>query len=183
MIKARHHWFVYPFFRKYSRYLINRHFRKVYLDGSFEETDRPLLIIANHFSWWDGFFIDWLNYHRLDKRYHIALQEETFKKHGYFALTGAFSIRRNSKSVIESLTYCRDLLADPENLVVFFPQGRFESQYRRPFHFEPGIEWLLKRMESDFRLLFVANQVEYFDTPGPSLFIHYQAYDPAGRSL
>lgn len=183
MIKGRHHWFLYPFFVWYGRMQMKRHFKRIYLSGSVSEPGLPVLIIANHFSWWDGFFIASLNREKLYKKFHVMMLEDQLKKNWFFQHTGAFSVRKNSKSIIESLTYATELLQNPENLVTFFPQGQFESINQGKLHFEKGVEWLLKNLKNDVQVIFVANQVDYFESAKPSLFMHFETYNYKGKNL
>lgn len=183
MIKGRHHWFLYPFFVWYGRMRMKRHFKKIYMVGSVSATQLPILILANHFSWWDGFFIASLNREKLNKKFHVMMLENQLKKNWFFQHTGAFSVRKNSKSIIESLTYATELLQNPENLVTFFPQGQFESINQGKLHFEKGVEWLLKNLKNDVQVIFVANQVDYFESAKPSLFMHFETYNYNGKSL
>jgi len=183
MIKGRHHWFLYPFFVWYGWMRMKRHFKKIHLSGTISETGLPILVIANHFSWWDGFFIASLNRKKFHKKFHVMMLEDQLKKNWFFQHTGAFSVRKNSKSIIESLTYAAELLQNPDNLVTYFPQGQFESINQEKLHFEKGVEWLLKNLKNEVQVIFVANQMDYFESPKPTLFIHFENYDYKGKNL
>jgi len=183
MIKGRHHWFLYPFFVWYGWMRMKRHFKKIHLSGTISETGLPILVIANHFSWWDGFFIASLNRKKFHKKFHVMMLEDQLKKNWFFQHTGAFSVRKNSKSIIESLTYAAELLQNPDNLVTYFPQGQFESINQEKLHFEKGVEWLLKNLKNEVQVIFVANQMDYFESAKPTLFIHFKTYDYRGKNL
>lgn len=183
MIKGSHHWFLYPFFVWYARMRMKRHFKKIVISGNVSDSNLPVLIIANHFSWWDGFFIALLNVEKFHKKFHVMMLEEQLKKNWFFQHTGAFSVRKNSKSIIESLSYSAELLQNPENLVTYFPQGRFESVNQGELHFEKGVEWLLKNLKNEVLVIFVANQVDYFEWARPHLFMHFETYDFREKSL
>jgi len=75
------------------------------------------------------------------------MKEKQLKKYIFFSRTGAFSISSNPKKIMESMNYAIELLKHPENMVIFFPQGQFESVYQQPLHFKKGIAELLKRIE------------------------------------
>ncbi len=182
MIKAKHHWFLYPFFAWYGWMRIKRHFKKIHIEGDIPDLNLPLLVVANHFSWWDGFFILSLNRKRFHKKFHVMMLEEQLRKYWFFSHTGAFSVKKNSKSVIESLNYAVELLQNPENMLTYFPQGQFESMYQQPLPFENGLSWILKNLKNDLQVIFVVNQVEYFESPKPQLFIYFEKYDYAGKS-
>ena len=57
MIKATHHWFLFPFFFWYGILKMKLHFKKIKLSGDFNDKGLPVIIVANHFSWWDGFIV------------------------------------------------------------------------------------------------------------------------------
>jgi len=103
--------------------------------------------------------------------------EDQLKKNWFFRYTGAFSIRKSSKSIFESIQYSIELLQNPNNLLTFFPQGKFGSIYQQPLHFEKGLEWLLKNLKNEVQVIFVANQTEYFESAKPHLFMHFKTYD------
>lgn len=183
MIKGRHHWFLYPFFVWYGWMRMKRHFKKIHIAGKALENELSILLISNHFSWWDGFFIASLNKKKFHKKFHVMMLEDQLKKNWFFQYTGAFSVRKNSKSIIESLTYATELLQNPGNLITYFPQGQFESVNQEKLHFEKGVEWLLKNLKNEVQVIFVANQVDYFESAKPHLFMHFETYDYRGKNL
>jgi len=183
MIKARHHWFLYPFFVWYGWMRMKRHFKKIIISGNVPAENLPMLIVSNHFSWWDGFFIASLNKKKFHKKFHVMMLEDQLKKNWFFQHTGAFSVRKNSKGIIESLTYAAELLKNTDNLVTYFPQGQFESINQEKLHFEKGVEWLLKNLKNEVQVIFVANQTDYFDSAKPHLFMHFKPYGYRGKDL
>jgi 1-acyl-sn-glycerol-3-phosphate acyltransferase len=176
MIKAKHHWFLYPFFEWYMWNRMKLHFSKIRIDGNFEDRGLPLLVIPNHFSWWDGFIISSLNRKVFHRKYHVMMLEKQLKKYLFFSKTGAFSISTDPKGILESMSYAAKLLKKSENMVTFFPQGHFESVYQYPLHLKGGLKWLLKNLKNEIQVIFVANLAEYFEYPKPQLFIYYKEY-------
>lgn len=182
MIVAKHNWFLYPFFVWYGWVRMNVHFKKVHCIGNIENQNRPILLISNHFSWWDGFIIAAINKQKWKKRFHIMMLENQLRKNWFLNYAGVYSVKKNSKSIIESLTYSIGLLQNEHNLVSLFPQGEFKSAYQQPFHFENGLNWILKNINWPVQLVFMANQVEYFDSPKPHLFVHCKEYNSENKS-
>ena len=70
--------------------------------------------------------------------------EEQLKKNWFFQYTGGYSIKKSTRSVVESLNYTAELLENNKNLVLMFPQGKIQSMHRSEFVFEKGIERILK---------------------------------------
>jgi hypothetical protein len=176
MIKARHHRFLYPFFEWYGYFLMKMHFKSINITGNYIKDDLPVLVISNHFSWWDGFFISTLNRKIIHKKFHVMMTEEQLLKYWYLSYTGGYSIKKRSKSCFESLRYTISLLEKSENMVTIFPQGRFEPVYMQPLRFQKGIEWVLKHLNNEIRIIFAANLIEYSDSAKPELNIVFKEY-------
>ena len=176
MIEARHHFIIYPFFKLYTLYLLRKHFRHVSIRGEFIDKGLPVLIIANHFSWWDGFWINYLNIKLIKRKYHFMMLEEQLQKNRILNYTGGYSIRKNSRSIIQTLAYTSKLLTNSKNLVLMFPQGKIESIYADNFTFETGLLHILKRLQNNIHLLFVANMVDYVSYAKPAVDIYIAEY-------
>ncbi|WP_129594011.1 lysophospholipid acyltransferase family protein [Seramator thermalis] len=177
MLEAKHHFFFYPFFQHYSSWKIGRNFHEVKVIGAFEDQQLPILLLANHVSWWDGFWIMNLDVKLLKRKFHFMMLEEQLRKHWYFRLSGGYSVRKNSKSVIESLQYTADLLQDSQHMVLMFPQGKITSLYQYSVDFEKGLERVLQKCKNPIQIVFLVNLTEYFVNPKPTLFMHIQSYE------
>lgn len=71
--------------------------------------------------------------------------------------------------MIETLNYAGGLLADPQNLVVIFPQGKLYSNHIDELVFKKGLMNIIKKAENKFQYLFAALFVDYFANRKPSL--------------
>ncbi|MBN1789643.1 MAG: lysophospholipid acyltransferase family protein [Bacteroidales bacterium] len=177
MIKAKHNPIVHNFFKLYVPFIIRRNFHKVHLSGHYQEKNKPVLVIANHISWWDGFWTVYLILKVFHRKFHFMMLEDQLRKVSIFSLTGGFSIKKGSRSVIESLKYTVELLSDNRNLVLLFPQGKLTSLYDQSFHFEKGLEHIIKEVNGNVQIFFQANLIDYFSHKKPSLFIYLKEYD------
>jgi 1-acyl-sn-glycerol-3-phosphate acyltransferase len=177
IIKARHHWFIYPFFKFYATYKIWGHFNSVTISDGFTDKGLPLLLICNHVSWWDGFWVMYANLKVFHRKFHFMMLEEQLRKYKFFINTGGYSVKKGSRSVIESINYTIELLTDSKNLVMLFPQGKITSIYDQSFHFERGIERILKAVNGKVQIVFLANLVDYFSNEKPSLSIYLQEWN------
>jgi 1-acyl-sn-glycerol-3-phosphate acyltransferase len=148
----------------------------VSIDGRFFDNGNSILVIANHISWWDGFWIEFLNQKILYRKCHFMMLEEQLKKHWYFNYTGGYSIKKKSRSIVESINYSIDLLKQPENLVLMFPQGQIHSLYNNKVTFEKGIERIVHNIAPDTQILFVANLIDYLSDSNPNLFIYFKTF-------
>lgn len=181
MIKAKHHPVIYPLFKALTRYLLKRNFSSTHIEGVFVDAGKPVLVIANHVSWWDGFWLIHLNLKMLHRKFHFMMLEDQLKKHWYFRYTGGYSVKKRSRSIVESINYTTELLQNSQNMVFMFPQGEINSLYNNSMQFEKGIQRIVGQCPEDVQVLFVANLVDYFSNPKPTLFMYIKSY--SGKSL
>lgn len=175
ILKAQHNLFFYNFFKFYSKFKIERVFKKVHLESNFSpDLSKSLLVISNHFSWWDGFLLLYLNEKIFKKKFHFMMLEEELSKRIFLNKSGGFSVKKGNRSVVETLNYTVELLKDPNNMVLIFPQGRIESNHLEFVKFESGVDWILSRTKNSCKLIFHAYFTEYFSDPKPSIYSFIQ---------
>ena len=177
ILKAKHNFFVYPFFKRYAVWIIKRHFKEVRVIGDYTNNQRPLLLISNHISWWDGFWAMYLNVEIFRKKFHFMMLEEQLRKYWFFNYTGGFSVSKKSKSILETLNYTSDLLNDNRNMVLIFPQGEIQTMHNQKFEFEKGMDRILKNKENSIQIIFLANLVDYFSNPKPSIYLYLSEFN------
>lgn len=174
IIKAKHNLIIHPIFKQFSRVMINHHFSQVEIIGKVKkDSDRSILLLSNHTSWWDGFWHLFLNMKVFKKKFHFMMLEEELKKHWYFNYTGGFSVNKSAVSVLESIKYSAEILSHPENLVLLFPQGKIGSIHIPTIRFEKGVQKILERTDrSKVQIVFLVNSIDYFLNIKPVLY-HY----------
>lgn len=176
MIKANHSSFFVHFFNWYSCFMIRHHFRELRFHNTPSSTDKPLLVISNHFSWWDGFLTVHYNRLFLHKRFHVMMLEKQLQNRMFLNKAGAFSIQKNSRSALESLKYAGEILNNPDNLLLMFPQGEIQSQHHNYFRFEKDLETIFHYTEQNLSILFIANLTEYYSQRKPSLDVYFEYF-------
>lgn len=184
--KASHHPVIYPFFKFYAIWKIKRNFHSVFINGNYINRGLPILLISNHSSWWDGFWAMYLNLKLFNRKFYFMMLEEQLKKHMFFNRTGGYSIKKGTKSIVETINYTAELLSDKNNLVLLFPQGKIESIYTHTHRFEKGIEHIIKKVKGNIQILFLVNLIDYLSNPKPGLymyFIEYHGSDFTGEIL
>lgn len=174
ILKAKHNFIIYNFFKAYMLYKLKKNFSKIEIIGEFESKKLPLLVVSNHISWWDGFWIEYLNLKIFKKKLHFMMLENQLKRYWYFNYCGGYSIKPNSKSIIESLNYTCELLKSSNNLVLMFPQGEIFSIYQNKILFKKGIEKIIKKIQNPIQTILVTNMIDYFSNPKPTLFIYFK---------
>jgi 1-acyl-sn-glycerol-3-phosphate acyltransferase len=176
ILRTTHNFFVYNFFQFYSVWKTKRNFHKVYVNGHFDDKGLSVLVISNHFSWWDGFWVVYLNYKLFHRVFNFMMLEEELKKRMFFTKTGGFSIKRGSRSVIETIEYTAELLSDKRNMVLLFPQGEIMSMHAASMRFEKGVEYIIKKTDGKIHLIFLVNLIDYFSSQKPGLYMYFREY-------
>jgi 1-acyl-sn-glycerol-3-phosphate acyltransferase len=152
-------------------------FKPIKIINDIDEKNLPVLLVTNHNSWWDGFWVQYINIQIFKRKFHFMMLEEQLRKFWFFNYTGGFSVRKNSKSIIETLDYTRQLLTNKNNLVLMYPQGEIQSMHEPVFKFERGIEHILRKMENPVQVVFMVSLVDYFSNPNPGLFLYLKEFD------
>jgi 1-acyl-sn-glycerol-3-phosphate acyltransferase len=176
ILKAKHNWFIHPFFKRYAVWIIKRHFKTIRLIGRFEDKNLPIILISNHISWWDGFWAMYINLNMLKRKFHFMMLEEQLQKFWFFNYTGGFSVNKKSKSLLETISYTHELLQNKENMVLIFPQGEIQSMHNQKIEFEHGLERILKNLEGKVQLVFLVNLVDYFSSPKPGIYFYLREH-------
>lgn len=177
MIFARHTYLGSLIGRYYAGYKLGQAFKNICLSGEGSDDGTAILLIANHFSWWDGFIQYRLNRSVFKRNFYVMMQEEQLIRYKVLREGGAFSIRKGSRQLLQSLCYCADLLKEESNLVLLFPQGSIQSLYTSPFSFQQGLGYLFKHVPGRFQLVFNVNLIDYFSDRQPSLSVYYRKYE------
>jgi len=173
MIEARHQSWADVLFRAYVLRLLRRHFRRVRLLGELPDLppDLPLLITPNHSTWWDGFFVYFLNRTVLRRRLHLMMLEEQLTRYRFFSRVGAFGIRPGlPRSAMQSLAYSARVLADPAHALCVFPQGVLRPWGVRPLALQRGLERILRLYGGRAALLPLGIRCELLADQRPEVF-------------
>ncbi|WP_207424666.1 1-acyl-sn-glycerol-3-phosphate acyltransferase [Desertivirga brevis] len=162
--------FIKFFFSNYISYIIKRDFQSFHFNQPEIAPDKAILLIANHFSWWDGFLLFELNRRCLNKNFHVLVTEENYQKVFFLKYLGAISLKKRSKEMLSTLNGTGRLLNDPQNLVLIFPQGKLGSNHVDEVVFEKGLTNLINASNKNYQYLFSAMFVDYFDKRKPSVW-------------
>lgn len=173
MIRAtENEWIKRAFYWFESKIVFPRKFNKINVQKIEIRRDHSVLLLQNHFSWWDGFFGSYLAYKVLHKSYHVMVQEDQLRKHWYFRYKGAFSIRKKSRDIIESINYAAEQLNDPKNMVMIFPQGGLQSMHTDDIKIENGVYKLIDSVHGPCQIIYCAAVVDFLESFKPSVTFH-----------
>lgn len=186
MITASHkkRWVI--FFRIYASWHLKRLFHDMRyhvldndIDIAKESPGRAhngsILVVSNHFSFWDG-FIHMLFVHKIFKKnIFIMMLEEQLKKHPFLRYGGCFSVHRGKRDVAESLRYSCEILENPANALLIFPQGEVESLYTNDFSFMKGAGYIMDHSAA-CQVWMNVNLINYYSLKKPVLNIYLKRY-------
>lgn len=177
MIKPKDNKLIHHFFSWYIKHIIKKDFQHFYHNTINIEADKAILLLANHCSWWDGFLLFYLNKLYFKKHFHVMIVEETAKKLWFMKYLGAFSINKQSRTIIESLKYAGELLNNPDNLVLIFPQGKLFSSHSREIGFEKGLNHIIQNSAKQFQYIFAVILFDYFQSRKPKVDIYLKIWE------
>jgi len=172
MIPARRIKFLSDWFALYMRYRMRKAFNRLVVPPFTPKKGHSVLLLCNHFSWWDAFCCNYLAYWHLHRKSYAMMQEDHLQKRMLLNFFGGFSISRSSREMITSLQYAANLLNNPENMVVVFPQGRLISNHTTEIVVEKGLERLIKNIKGPCQIVYTCLLIDYFESLKPSVFYH-----------
>jgi hypothetical protein len=174
MIYPRKNIFIKTFIQLYVRWITARNFKEINFNQVPLQSNRSVLLIANHFSAWDTIILYHINRIFFKKNFHAMILEETARKEPFLKYAGGFSVNPGSRDVVQSLNYASQLLANPANLVLIFPQGKIYSNMIEEVTFERGIMNIINN-PIDMQLIFAATFIENFNNFKPVANVHLKA--------
>lgn len=174
MIPARKSAWFERVFALYNRNLIARRFEGLRVAGleQLRDTSRgaPLVLYANHSSWWDGLVAFQIG--RVCKLDNYAMMEERhLREHPFHRRLGAFSVvRENAREAARSVEYAGALLRGTSRVVWIFPQGELMPNDVRPLRLYAGVAHVIKRAGGAL-VAPVAMRYEFLDHFRPEILV------------
>lgn len=139
--------------------------------------DRPLLLAANHVSWWDGFILRHLQRMvRPEAPLYSVMTRRELRRFPFLARMGAVGIDpTGTASIARTVQELERRVAErPDSVIAYFPQGEIRPSFRRPLGFQRGVELFARRL--DALVVPVGLHVEPLAKPTPTFFV--SAADP-----
>jgi 1-acyl-sn-glycerol-3-phosphate acyltransferase len=162
-------------FAMYNRNLLARRFEGLRVAGTDAllerpHSDAPLVLYANHSSWWDGLVAFQIG-HACALAQFVLMEERQLRKHMLFRRLGAFSVvRERAREASRSIEYASALLrADAARALWIFPQGATAPNDARPLRFYSGIAHIIKRTQRAY-VAPVALRYEFLEDFRPEAF-------------
>lgn len=157
--------------------------RRINYNAIAIDPSRSVLLLANHYSFWDTLLVYYLNKHFFKKKTHVLIIEKTMQRWPFLRHMGAFSITPNSKDMLASLNYAGNLLNDPGNLVLIYPQGKLYSNFSTEIIFEQGLSRVIQQSTKTFQCVMMASFIENFEHKKPGAYIYLKSTDIASDDI
>ena len=164
--------FTLRFFRRIVRGYFRRHFRAV----SVQEAERlasvsgPLIVYANHSSWWDPMVSILLAAVLLPGRKHYApMDAEALKRYPILRKLGIFPVEMSSARGAAQFLRTSEAILAAGGVLWITPQGRF-ADVREELVFKPGLGALAARVP-DVTLVPLAIEYVFWDERLPETLL------------
>jgi 1-acyl-sn-glycerol-3-phosphate acyltransferase len=148
------------FFRGVVRSYFRRHFRAVMVQHPerLKQLTGPLVVYANHSSWWDPMVSVLLGEQMLPGRAHYApMDAEALAKYPILRKLGIFPVEMTTARGAAQFLRTSQAVLESGGVVWITPQGRFVDP-REPLTFKPGLGALAARVPG---LTLVPLAIEY----------------------
>jgi 1-acyl-sn-glycerol-3-phosphate acyltransferase len=100
---------------------------------------RPVLLVANHSSWWDAMLVAWLTRGVLGLEGYAMMDADHLRRAPFFVGLGGFGVdRRSRRDGALAIRWAARHLAGPGVAMWIFPQGEERPWHERPLGFHPG---------------------------------------------
>jgi 1-acyl-sn-glycerol-3-phosphate acyltransferase len=135
------------------------------------------ILMCNHFGFLDGLLAFYLcnkiirKKHGMQRLYIMSVKKQ-MEKNRWLQYIGSFSIDPGKRSIHESFEYAAEILNEPGNLLLFYPQGELESSHIRHIKFEEGLLEIVSKIKGDTQLIWSSNLIEYFESVRPSVYFN-----------
>lgn len=109
----------------------------------------PLLLVANHVSWWDPFVLRAVQRRIRPRAPMLTLMStKELDRRPLFRRMGVIGLDDDAASIRSALRVLAELTTEhPDAAIVFFPQGRIWPSHRRPLGFRRGVELFIRHLD------------------------------------
>ena len=113
-----------------------------------------------------------LNEKIFQRKLFCMMLEQQLLTYSFFSKLGAYSINHfNKKSLDETTAYTIELLQNPHNGVIIFPQGSFSPQDQKPRVIKKGLVHFTRTTCA--QILPVGLRIEWYNRRKPTLLVRF----------
>ncbi len=139
-------------FHRFLRPYLGRHFHAVgiareSLSGAIVDSGEPLVVYANHPSWWDPLLAHFLNRGLFPNRqFRAPIDAAALAKYKAFAKLGFYGVQTETAAgAAEFLKHSKRILESPDSALWLTPEGRFADSRDHAAELMPGLAHLCSR--------------------------------------
>ncbi len=160
------------FGRVFERDLANQ-FHAVRCSGEPPTGAGPLVVFANHPSWWDGEVFAWLGATMFsDRRGFAPMEAAMLERYRFFRKLGAFGVAPGYAGAAAFLAMGRAVLGLEDGLLLVNAEGRFRDVRERPLQLAAGLAHLA-RWAPATRFAPLAIEYAFWDERRPNLLLRF----------
>ena len=170
---------VLAFFRRIVRGYFKRHFRAVRVSGAerFAAAGAgggPLIVYANHSSWWDPMVQVLLAAELMPERQHFApMDAVALERYGILKRIGVFGVEMKTPRGAAQFLRTGLKVLESGGVIWVTPQGRFADARERPLEFKPGLAALAARVKGGCTVMPLAIEYPFWDERLPETLLHF----------
>lgn len=148
-------------------------FHAVRCSGPVPHQPGPLVIFANHPSWWDGEIFIWLGATMFADRHGFApIDAAMLRRYAFFRRLGAFGVRPGYGGAAKFLSVGEAVLSLDNGLLLVNVEGRFRDVRERPLQVRRGLTHLARRAPQA-RFVPLALEYVFWDERRPNLLLRF----------
>ena len=174
---------VLTFFRRIVRGYFRRHFHAVRISvaaqfSGLKNAPEPLIVYANHGSWWDPMVAFFLADRLMPERRHYApMDSAALERYGILKRIGIFPVEMKTARGGVQFLRTSEAIARSGGVLWITPQGKFVDSRVRQLQFKPGLAALAVRLAEQTgscRVLPLAIEYTYWDERLPECLLRME---------
>lgn len=140
-----------------------------------DDASGPLLVYANHPSWWDPIHFLLLARETLpERRMFGPFDAAALGQYGFFRRIGGFGIDPSTRrGAADFLRTSRAILATEGTTLWITAQGEFADPRSRPVELRPGVAHLVRRLGEDARVVPLAVEYPFWNERRPEALSYF----------
>ena len=148
-------------------------FHAVRSSGTLPTEAAPLVVFANHPSWWDGELFPWLLATMFaHRRGYVPIEASMLKRYPFFGRLGAFAVAPGYTGAAAFLAIGEAALGRDDGLLLMNAEGRFRDVRERPLQVATGLSHLGKRVPAA-RFVPLAIETIFWDERRPNMLLRF----------
>lgn len=173
MIPSRRSTLFTRWFTRHARGRLRSTFGRILVHGRERAValgkDAPLLVLANHTSWWDPLVALFLA-DLLELEAYAMMNARNLERLPFFGLVGAFGVDLDdARDGARAVRHAARLLVEPRRAVWIFPEGEERSAFA-PLELRPGAVYVARRAAGAL-VVPIAVRYVFAGTEAPDLWI------------